>query len=147
MAEASAGSPSARQRHSWRRPPAWPDGRLLHPREDLTTRVTIGAIVPLLAIWVWALGRVDHFEASVGDWWWILGAGLIAASVVSLLVARRRIRSLAARSGLAAVQPQYTVWRAARWSDGPPSRRSGSGGDCAHVGWHLRVVWDAVAVW
>ena len=118
MAEASAGSPSARQRHSWRRPPAWPDGRLLHPREDLTTRVTIGAIVPLLAIWVWALGRVDYFEASVGDWWWILGAGLIAASVVSLLVARRRIRSLAARSGLAAVQPQYTVWRAARWSDG-----------------------------
>lgn len=118
MAEASAGSPSARQRHSWRRPPAWPDGRLLHPSEDLTTRVTIGAIVPLLAIWVWALGRVDYFEASVGDWWWILGAGLIAASVVSLLVARRRIRSLAARSGLAAVQPQYTVWRAARWSDG-----------------------------
>lgn len=74
--------------------------------------------MPLLAIWVWALGRVDYFEASVGDWWWILGAGLIAASVVSLLVARRRIRSLAARSGLAAVQPQYTVWRAARWSDG-----------------------------
>ena len=118
MARLLRGSPSARQRHSWRRPPAWPDGRLLHPREDLTTRVTIGAIVPLLAIWVWALGRVDHFEASVGDWWWILGAGLIAASVVSLLVARRRIRSLAARSGLAAVQPQYTVWRAARWSDG-----------------------------
>ena len=90
MAEASAGSPSARQRHSWRRPPAWPDGRLLHPREDLTTRVTIGALVPLVAIWVWALGRVDYFEASVGDWWWILGAGLIAASVVSLLVAKRR---------------------------------------------------------
>ena len=86
--------------------------------------MTIGAIVPLVAIWVWVLGRVDYFEASVGDWWWILVAGLIAASVVSLLVARRRIRSLAARMGLTAVQPQSTrrrlpsVWRAARWSDG-----------------------------
>lgn len=124
MAEASAGSPSARQRHSWRRPPAWPDGRLLHPREDLTTRVTIGALVPLLAIWIWTLGRVDYFEATVGDWWWILEAGLIAASVVSLLVARRRTWSLAARLGLTAVQPQSTrrrlpsVWRAARWPDG-----------------------------
>lgn len=124
MAEVSAGSPSARQQHSWHRPPAWPDGRLLHPSEDPTTRVTIGALMPLVAIWVWALGRVDYFEASVGDWWWILAAGLIAASVVSLLAAKRRIRNLAARSGLAAVQPQYThrrlrrVWRAARWSDG-----------------------------
>ena len=70
------------------------------------------------------LGRVAYFEASVGDWWWSLVAGLIAASVVSLLVARRRTRSLAARMGLTAVQPQSTrrrlpsVWRAARWSDG-----------------------------
>lgn len=124
MAEASAGSPSAGQRHSWRRPPAWPDGRLLHPCEDLTTRATIGAGVVLAAIWVWALGRFGYIEASFGDRWRILGAGLIAASAVSLLVARRRIRSLAARSGLAVVQPQYThrrllrVWRAARWSDG-----------------------------
>ena len=124
MAEASAGSPSERQRHSWRRPPAWPDGRLLHPREDLTTRVIIGALVLLLAIWIWALGRVDYFEASVGDWWWILEAGLIAASVVSLLVARRRTWNLAARMGLTAVQPQSTCrrltsgWPAARWPDG-----------------------------
>ncbi len=64
MAEASAGSPSARQRHSWRRPPAWPDGRLLHPREDLTTRVTIGAIVPLLAIWVWALALAANAKRA-----------------------------------------------------------------------------------
>lgn len=124
MVEDSGRSPSAKQRHSWRRPPAWPDGRLLHPHEDLTTRVTIGAIVPLVAIWVWALGRAGYLEASVGDWWWILEAGLIAVSVVSSLAARRRIRSLAARSGLTAVRPQSTrrrlrrVWRTARWSDG-----------------------------
>ena len=124
MAEASAGSPSARQRQSWRRPPAWPDGRLLHPCEDLMTRVTIGALMPLLAPLVWALGRGDYIEASVGDWWWILGAGLIATSVVSPLVARWRTRSLAVRMGLTAAQPQSSrrrlpsVWRAARWPDG-----------------------------
>lgn len=124
MVEGSGGSISARQRHSWwRRPPAWPDGRLLHPCEDPTTRVIGGAVVPLLAIWSWSAGRDGYLGVSVGERWWILAASLIAVSVVSVLVARRRIWHLAARSRLAAVQPQSTrqllcVWRAPRWSDG-----------------------------
>ena len=128
MAVVSAGSPSARQRQSWRRPPAWPDGRLLHPGEDRTTRVTVGALVSLLAIWMWTAGRADgYFELpvdAVGGWWWILVAGLIAVSVTSSLVAKRRTWAVAARSDLAAVGPRSVdwpllrAWRAARWSDG-----------------------------
>lgn len=125
MAVVSAGSPSSRQRHSWRRPPTWPDGRLLHPHEDRTTRVTTGALLPVLAIWMWSAGRADgYFEVSVGGWWWILAAGLIVFAVVSSLAATSRIRAVAARSDLAVMQPRsigrrlLRDWRAPRWSDG-----------------------------
>ena len=123
MAEDSAG-PSSAKRQSWRRPPAWPDGRLLHPNDDRTAKVILSTLTALLALWIWALGRTDSFNLPVGDSWWILAAGLLAASVLCFLVARRRVWRLAARSSVGAVQPQSTHprvsrwWCAPRWPDG-----------------------------
>lgn len=109
--------------HSWRRPPAWPDGRLFHPGEDRTTRVTLRAFASLLCIWVWALGRSDYFALAAGDWWWVLAAGLLAASALCFFIARRRVWRLAAHSGVGPCSREPSTgmlrgWRAPRWSDG-----------------------------
>ncbi len=122
MADDSGGTPSARQQHSWCRPPAWPDGRLFHPGEDRTVRVTLGASASLLCVWVWALGRSDYF-ALAADGWWILAAGLLAASALCIVIARRRIRCLAAHSGVGPCSREPSTgmlrgWRSPRWSDG-----------------------------
>ena len=69
MAEVAVGASVAERRHSWRRPPVWPDVRLFHPCEDRMTRVGLRVEFLLLVLYTWAIGRSERFDVTVGDSW------------------------------------------------------------------------------
>lgn len=123
----SLGVSAAERRSWWFRPAAWPDGKLLNPNEDRMTRVWIWVACLLVAVQSWVLGRSDTFDAATGDSLWILSGGLVAASVLCCVGARKRIWARARRAGAAApgaARPGadgllLAEWvRAPRWGDG-----------------------------
>ena len=109
---------------SWRSVPRWPDGRLFHAMEDRMTRVAVRLQMLSLALFVWAFGRSDLFEAAVDDARWILVGALVVVSVLSFYVGSRLVWTRAARSGAgvptheSARQRPPVWWRAPRWPDG-----------------------------
>ena len=126
MAGSCAGVSAVERRSWWSRPPEWPDGRLLNANEDLTTRVCLWVAFLLLAAHVWVLGRSGTFDVAVGDSLWIIIGGLVVASVLCVVGARRRIWARATSAGAAAPNAAGPTadgilreWmRAPRWGDG-----------------------------
>lgn len=99
MAGNAVGASAVERRSGWFRPAAWPDGRLFNANEDQTTRVALWVVFVLLAVHSWLLGRSDAFEVAVSYSSWILSGGLLVASALCILVARKRIWARASSSG------------------------------------------------
>ena len=125
MAEVSVEAFVAERRHSWRRPPVWPDGRLFNSNEDRMTRVGLRVAFLLLVLYTWAIGRSERFDVfeafdiTVGDSWWILAVGLLAMSALCLFAARRRVWVRATRTSAGTSQPGTVNWRLPAWGRTP----------------------------